>query len=322
MAWPMRFIIFIAVIIIALLGISLWWNDGISPIDQHDSTPVAFQVQKGETIRNIAARLAAERLVRSKTVFFLLLKLKGIDDKIQAGEFRINRAMSADQVADSLTHGAVDLWVTTLEGWRVEEIAAKLSQDLKIPEREFISVAEEGYMFPDTYLLPKDASASAVANIFKNNLDKRITSTMKADAAKQGLKMADVIILASLVEREGRTADDKPVIAGILRNRLLAEWPLDIDATLQYALGYQSDEKSWWKKNLTDEDKKINSPYNTYLHKGLPAGPISNPGLVSIKAVIYPIVSEYYFYIHDPSGTPHYAKTVTEHETNVNKYLR
>jgi UPF0755 protein len=129
------------------------------------------------------------------------------------------------------------------------------------------------------------------------------------------------MVLASIVEREGRTDEDRPVIAGILLKRLNSDWPLQADATLQYALGYQAFEKSWWKKALTVEDKKIRSPYNTYLNAGLPPAPISNPGLSSIRAVVYPTVSPYWYYLHDPQGRVHYATTLEEHEQNIASYL-
>jgi UPF0755 protein len=131
-----------------------------------------------------------------------------------------------------------------------------------------------------------------------------------------------VITLASIIEREGQTNEDRPVIAGILMNRLEAGWPLQADATLQYALGYQSKDKTWWKKTLYDEDKKINSPYNTYANPGLPPGPISNPGLASIQAAIYPKKTDYWYYLHDPAGGVHYAITLEEHNANIAKFLR
>lgn len=145
---------------------------------------------------------------------------------------------------------------------------------------------------------------------------------MREDAKTIDLSLGQVIILASIVEREGRSAEDRPIIAGILLKRLKADWPLQTDATLQYALGYQAREKSWWKKSLTLEDKNVRSAYNTYLNPGLPPGPISNPGIESIKAVIYPKESEYWYYLHDPAGSVHYATTIEEHNANVAQYLR
>jgi len=145
---------------------------------------------------------------------------------------------------------------------------------------------------------------------------------MLADAKKVGLSIQSVVILASLVEREGKTSVDRPVIAGILLNRLNQDWPLQVDATLQYILGYQAKDKTWWKKELTDTDKTIDSPYNTYKYAGLPPAPIANPGIEAIRAVIYPEKTDYMFYIHDKTAVAHYATTVEEHEKNVADYLR
>ncbi len=215
----------------------------------------------------------------------------------------------------------VDAWVTTLEGWRSEEIANKLSRELNFPESEFMRYAKEGYMFPDTYLIPRTASPAAVAELFLDTFNQKVTSQMRADAKKSGLTFDQIIILSSIVEREGRTDDDRPVIAGILLKRLKAVWSLQADATLQYILGYQADQKTWWKKGVDGRDKLIRSPYNTYANSGLPPAPIANPGLASIQAVIYPSDSPYWFYLHDTKGGVHYARTIEEHNENIAKYL-
>ena len=314
-------ILFFVVVVVGWSG-WLWWNNSISPVDPNDKTPVTFEVKSGDGVKVIAANLAQKNLIRSATGFYVLVKILGIDRQIQAGDFRLNRTMNAKDVAEQLTHGITDQWVTILEGWRDEEIAAKLDKDLNIPEEEFLKYTKEGYMFPDTYLIPQNATAAAVAQIFLDNFDKKVTVQMRSDAAKSGLTLNDAIILASIVEREGRSAQDKPVIAGILLKRLKNNWPLEVDAALQFALGYQSSDKTWWKKYLTDDDKKLDSPYNTYLNTGLPPTPICNPGLESIQAVIYPTDSPYWYYIHDTSGTVHYAKTIQEHNANITKYLQ
>ena len=180
----------------------------------------------------------------------------------------------------------------------------------------------EGYMFPDTYLIPRDATASAIAQMFLDNFNAKVTPQMKADALKTGLTFNQTITLASIVEREGRTNADRPMIAGILLNRLKLSMPLQVDATLQYAIGYQPFEKSWWKSEISADDKNVDSPYNTYTNTGLPPGPISNPGLDSIKAAIYPTASDYLYYLHDKAGDVHYAKTIEEHDANIQKYLQ
>lgn len=320
--WTIRIGVLFLVLLLLLGGGGVWWKDGISPVDEHDTKDVLFVVRKGEMISSIAGRLASERLIRSRTTFFLLVKYLGIDNKIQAGDFHLKRTMRAKEIAEKLTQGTLDIWVTTLEGWRVEEIANKLSQTLGTPEQEFIAVSEEGYMFPDTYRIPKTATAGAVSALFRRTFDEKVTPQMREDAKRLVISFDQVVTLASIVEREGRTNDDRPMIAGILLKRLKADWPLQADATLQYALGYQVDGKTWWKKTLTEQDKKITSPFNTYAHPGLPPRPISNPGLASIKAVIYAKDSPYWFYFHDPKGQVYYAKTIEEHNANVQKYLQ
>lgn len=317
-----RFGILIVVFVIASGGILLWWHDATASVDPADSKPDTFVVEKGEGVKSIVSRLASDRLIRSSTGFYILIKYLGIEKKIQAGDYRINRAMNAEVIARELTHGILDIWVTTLEGWRVEEIATKLAKELDIPEAEFLKYADEGYMFPDTYLIERNASASSVAEVFRKTFDQKITSVMRSDAIKTGLPFIEVLTLASIVEREGRTDSDRPVIAGILLKRLKNDWPLQADATLQYALGYQSSDKTWWKKELTEVDKKIQSLYNTYLHTGLPPGPIANPGLASLQAVIYAKESDYWYYLHDTKGGAHFAKTIEEHNANVRKYLQ
>lgn len=317
-----RVVVFLFVLVLLVGGALAWWYDSTRAADIADRTPVAFRVHAGDGVKMISANLSQENLIRSPTAFFLLVKLMGIERNLQAGEFRLNRSMDSRTIAKELTHGIQDMWVTTLEGWRNEEIAAVLSKNLDIPESEFLKAAKLGYMFPDTYLVPQDASAGAVIAIFTEAFNKNVTADMKADIRASGMTLNEVITLASIIEREGHTNEDRPVIAGILLNRLKAGWPLQTDATLQFALGYQSQEKTWWKKTLYDEDKKINSSYNTYANPGLPPGPISNPGLASIRAAIYPKKTDYWYYLHDPAGGVHYAKTLDEHNANIEKYLR
>ena len=299
-----------------------WWRYSIAPVDPTDTTPVMFVVSQGEGGKEIAADLAKQNLIHSSTGFYLLIKLLGIETQMQAGDFRLNKTMDARTIAQELTHGILDVWVTTLEGWRVEEIATQLAKDLDIPEDQFLQVAQEGYMFPDTYLIPRDATGAAVAKMFLDNFNKKVTPQMREDAKKTGLTFAQTITLASIVEREGKTDSDRPMIAGILLNRIKLGMPLQVDATLQYTLGYQPFAKTWWKKELSVDDKKINSPYNTYANVGLPPAPIANPGMASINAAMYPTSSDYLYYLHDKTGTAHYAKTIEEHNANIQKYLQ
>lgn len=316
-----RFVLFV-ILLVLLYGIAFaWWKDGTSPVNPSNTISVEFVIEKNESIRTIASRLSQEKLIRSPTAFFMMIKLMGIERNIQAGYYRLNQAMDASTVARELTHGVEDAQVTTLEGWRVEEIALELARSLEIPESEFLKYAAEGYMFPDTYLISKDSSASSVVGLFRRTFDEKARTIIREFDTPAGLSEDEVIILASIVEREGKSEHDRPIIAGILLNRLREGWPLQADATLQYAIGYRPETKSWWKQQLFNEDKQVDSPYNTYLHTGLPPTPICSPGLSSIRAVVNPQPTDYMYYLHDPEGNVHFARTLEEHEANIASYL-
>jgi UPF0755 protein len=180
----------------------------------------------------------------------------------------------------------------------------------------------EGYLFPDTYLIPEQATAGGIIEILVNNYYRRFDDSLKAKAKKNGLSEKEVLILASLVEKEGRNDADRQKVASIILKRYRKDWPLQIDATIQYALGYQANEKTWWKKVLTADDLSIDSPYNTYKNTGLPPGPICNPGLSSITAVANANVNTpYWYYLSDKNGKMHYSKTLEEHNANIKSYL-
>lgn len=317
-----RFLVFLFVSALSFGGFFLWWNDSTRAVDEADTTPISFTVSPGDGAKAIATNLAQDNLIRSPTAFFIQVKFLGLEKKLQAGSFRLSKSMDSTTIAQQLTHGFEDVWLTTLEGWRNEEVAAVVSKTLDIPESEFLRAARLGYMFPDTYRVPKDATAGAVVSILRSTFDAKITDAMRSSMQKHGLTLEQAVVLASIVEREGNSDSDRPMIAGILLKRLKADWPLQADATLQYALGYQSQEKSWWKKSLTDADRSVVSVYNTYAHTGLPPSPICNPGLSSLTAVAYPKDSPYWYYIHDPQGNAHYAKTLEEHTANIQAYLQ
>jgi len=314
--------ILIGIVLSISLITYLWWKQALEPLDPTNKTPVIFAISPDEPIRRVAERLQKQGLIRSAVAFFLLARFGGIDADIQAGDFRLYPSMDLFSITDTLTHGTLDVWVTIPEGWRNEEIALKLAQELSIPEAEFLKASREGYMFPDTYLIPKEASASAAVNIFLTNFNKKVTDTEKNKAQQKGLTLDELIIIASLVEREARLAEDRPLVASVILNRLNIGMKLDIDATVQYALGYQPGQKSWWKNNLTLEDLRFDSSYNTYINQGLPPTPICNPGLAAIKAVLEAPSTEYLFYISDSSGKIHLAKTAEEHNANISKYLK
>lgn len=316
-----RFYILLVVLILISSLIYIWWEQAGKPANPLDSRPVTFTILRGETARTIAEKLQKEGLIRSSVAFFLITRFGGLGDRLQAGDFKLNPSMNLQTIANTLTHGTTDIWITIPEGWRKEEIALKLAKDLSIPESEFTKEAKEGYMFPDTYLVPKDATAGGLVRIFLDTFNKKLSQKDLDNARKRDLTSDQLIIIASLVEREAKYESDRPVVASIILNRLKLGMKLDLDATVQYALGYQTAQKSWWKKELTQADLEIDSSYNTYNNPGLPPGPISNPGLAAIEAVVNAPQNDYLYYVSDKSGKIHFAKTIEEHNANISKYL-
>ncbi|PIV09677.1 endolytic transglycosylase MltG [Candidatus Roizmanbacteria bacterium CG02_land_8_20_14_3_00_36_15] len=315
----------VAIITVLIIAICfyLFYKEGTLSVNKNDKSTKIFVIGRGESLNQVANNLSKNDLIRNKLVFYLVVKRLGIEKKIQAGDFRLSPSMDAYQIAKTLTHGTLDVWMTIIEGLRKEEIAQVVSKDLDIPEIEFLKEVKEGYLFPDTYLIPSQATTGGVIEIFVNNLYRRFNERLRKKAEEKGLTEKEVLILASLVEKEARHDEDRQKVASIILKRLKNDIKLQIDATVQYALGYQSEEKTWWKKNLTQEDLDIDSPYNTYKNEGLPPGPIANPGLASIEAVINADANtSYLYYISDKNGNMHYARTLEEHQANIDKYLQ
>lgn len=318
-----KILIATGIILIAAVGTFIFYREGTLPVNKSDTSTNIFVIQKGEALDSIINKLQQEKLIRNRVVFYLIVKQKGIERKIQAGDFRLSPSMDAYKIAEELTHGTLDTWVTIPEGLRKEEIAEILSKDLGISEVEFNQIAEEGYLYPDTYLIPKNPSAQLVAEMLTNTFSMKVTDEMRAQIKKKGMTENEVVTLASILEREAFGDTDRQEIADILYRRIQEGIPLQVDATVQYVLGYQPQEKRWWKKELTFDDLKIDSPYNTYKVTGLPPAPISNPGIKSIEAVINANAdTPYLFYLHDASGSTHYAKDSEGHQENINKYLK
>ncbi len=311
--------IFFVIIIICFGILFLWWNNGWRAVNTDDKKVQIFVVEKGQGVREIANKLKREGLIADAVVFFLLVKKDGLDGKIQAGDFRLSPSQTAAEIAENLTHGTLDVWITIPEGKRAEEIADILA--LKIPTYALSwrtrLVQNEGYLFPDTYLIPKDAGIDLIVKIMKDNFEKQFSQIITTN---KNFTKNDIVTIASLVEREAKHPQDRPLVASVITNRLEIGMKLDIDATIQYALGYQPNDKSWWKKELTREDISLNSPYNTYRNPGLPKTPIANPGLASLQAAANPAKTNYLYYLSDKKGVNHYTATLEEHNANIVKY--
>src|SRR3989338_8910456 len=311
------------VLMLIILAFYMFYQEGSLPVDRNNQGVEIFTIQKGEGLNSIVKNLSNQNIIRNKIVFYLIVKRLGIEKNMQAGDFRLSKNMNAEEIAQNLTHGTADVWVTIIEGLRKEEIAQILTENFKIPTIPFIEQAREGYLFPDTYLIPKDATIEKIISIFTANFEKKYTPELQAKVKSLGMTVREGLILASLVEKEAKFPEDKNKVAGIIYKRFKDDWMIQIDATIQYALRYQKKEKTWWKKDLTIDDINVDSTYNTYIYKGLPPAPICNPGLESLEAVANADVNtKYWYYISDKKGNMHYAVTLEEHNENIRKYLQ
>ncbi len=318
----MRKLVTVAVLFLILLSASiLWWNNGIAPVNKNNKKEITFVIGKNQSVRTIANSLKKENLIKDPIAFFILVERLGLDKKIQAGDHRLSQAMTAEEVARSLTLATNDVWITIPEGYRGQEIADALEKEIRTYKNSWRKTLEEneGYLFPDTYLIPKTAEINQIVSILRNNFNNRFIEIEKNK--RPDLDNGEIVRVASLVEREARHNVDRPLVASVIYNRLKIGMKLDIDATVQYVLGYQEDEKRWWKKGLTNEDLTISSPYNTYRNPGLPPAPISNPGIAALSAAANPAQTNYLYYISDKKGVNHYAQTLEEHNANKEKHL-
>lgn len=291
--------------LLAIFGVATWQYLLTPPKGSSDKT---FNIPPGSSVLKIGQILYDNNLIRSPRVFQLYIRFNNIS--LQAGDYSLTPA-KLPVIAQSLTKGKEnEVRLTIPEGYRREQISELLAQKLGLNKAEFLSATTEleGYLFPDTYSFSEGSTVSDVVARLEQNFETK--------ARDLNLSREDVI-LASIVEREALSVAEKPVVAGILLNRLADGWALEVDATIQYIMGKTGD---WWPTPLLG-DRARKSAYNTYLNRGLPPGPIGNPGLVSLKAVKNPEKTEYYFYLHDKNGAIHYATTNAEHEANIAKYI-
>ncbi len=291
----------------------------------------AFVINQGEGLSLIGSRLKKAGIIKDENVFILYSYYMGLNTKLQAGSFQLSPAMTVEQVIQKLsTGGSHDYWLKILPGQRIEEVAAKFAVDgSTIDPNQFAYLAKdfEGKLYPDSYLIPEKYSAQEIIDYISGNFSTKTQSLFATHTSK--LSNEELIILASVLEREARTLESKKMVAGILLNRLEIGMPLQVDATVQYAkdtFGYKKLGGKWtsydfWQPVGTN-DLQIQSDFNTYTNPGLPPYAICNPSLDSLTAAANPTDSDYLFYITGNDNQMHYAKTLDEHNLNIQKYLR
>jgi len=325
MSFKKPLILILIMFLVLVAGLAGYLYILSQPVSAVSETKTQFVVPRGQAVSVIASRLKEEGLIKSSLMFRLVLKQQGLETKLQAGSFQVSPAMTPAEIATRLTQGTDDTWVTILEGWRREQVAASLEEyDLKsFNSQEFLdlTLGQEGKIFPDTYLFSKESTAAKVYQVIQSNFEKKVMVGLADEIKKSSRSFDDALIMASIVEREARGYQEMRHVAGILWNRYDMNMALQADATLQYVKGYDKQIQSWWEPP-TSIDKKLDSPFNTYLNFGLPPQPICNPGLDAIRASLNPLETTDFFYLHGRNGEIHYGKNLEEHNANVQQYLR
>jgi len=316
----------------------LLWYDGLltQPLDLSGAEQ-SFTIEAGESANSVASQLQSAGLIRDAEAFRSYLIYSGLDTSIQAGEYQLSTAMSALDIAHELQDATPeDVPFVILPGWRVEEIAESLStsglpvtydeflEAAKMPPQEFdflsgVSSAE-GFLYPDTYIFHRTtSSAEEMISEMVRNFAARLTLDLRNGFDRQGLTVYQAVTLASMVEREAVKEEEQTLIASVYINRLNIGMKMEADPTVQYAIGYNFLQQTWWTNPLNLLDLEVNSVYNTYRYDGLPPTPIANPGLGALRAVAFPAETTYYYFRAkcDGSGLHEFAETFDEHLQNA-----
>lgn len=303
----------------------------IKPAAMDAPAKVFIEVKAGMNAEKIANLLYENKIIDSVFLFRVMAKFNGLDNSLKAGGYALEPAMSYAEIIDRLAEGRASLFnITIPEGYSVDQIAALLEERGIAAQDEVKSLAKdfapydyvspdensqyriEGFLFPDTYEVAEGQSAEEVLAVMAGEFDRRFTPAMRERAREMNLTIRQVVTLASLVEKEAKADEDRPVIAQVFLNRMQADMPLQSCATIQYILGHP-------KAELTIQDTRIESLYNTYQHMGLPPGPIANPGEASIEAVLFSKPTEYLYFVADSNGKHHFSKTYDEHLAAIDR---
>lgn len=320
-------IIFVTILSFIVIIILLFVNVLFLPSKISDQ-PIVVYIEKGSTKWQVANLLKEKGLIKSKISFYIL----SVKKSFIAGEYEFNKTMNLLQILNKLEKGDIILHrITIPEGWTSFQIADILEKELGIPSDEFLrcvnencvssdeylfvpeSGSLEGFLFPDTYFLTKCKSVEDIIRRMLNRFEEVVPENIKERANKLGLTVEEAINLASLVEKEAKYEDERPLIASVLLNRYRKGMKLQCDATVQYALGHKKYRRLYYK------DLKVDSPYNTYLHPNFPPTPIANPGLSSIKAALSPAQTDYLFYVARNDGTHIFSKDYKSHLRAIRK---
>jgi UPF0755 protein len=322
-------------LLVVLIALGAWVWIGVSrPYRGYTAAEQFVEIPQGAGPISIGRRLADAGVVRDATSFRLAVWLSGEGRRLQAGDYRFDRAMSAREVVDKIARGEVYLRPLTFpEGLTIRQMAAIYESkgfgsaaDFIDASRDTRAIADidpqatdlEGYLFPDTYNLPRRATATQLIARMVEGFRGALTPELREQAAARGLSVRAMVTLASIVEKETARAEERPIVAGVYANRIRIGMPLQCDPTVIYAL----ERAGRYTGNITRDDLQVDSPYNTYRYPGLPPGPIASPGVAALRAAAQPADVAYLYFVSRNDGSHVFAATLDEHNRNVEEYQR
>lgn len=318
------------IIVLFLLFNSLYVAfDLLVPVNKSEVMEIEVEIPRGATFRQATEILVQNSLVRDKTIFLVLGRLTGADRKIRAGYYAFWSSMRPLDIFGIIRKGRIiEYEIRVLEGDSLPEIAAAFAKTGIITENDFLQLAKdedflaareisapsvEGYVFPDTYIVPKGTSAEDALELMVSRMQDKFSPDLRDRAAKIGMTEHEVLTLASIIEKEAVVDSERPIISSVYHNRLKKKMPLQADPTCIY--GIKSS-----KERITRADLLRKTSYNTYIIRGLPPGPIAAPGIKSIRAALYPEDVPYLYFVSNNDGTHRFSTTLGEHEEAVRAY--
>ena len=300
-----------------------------APAEANNSKNVVINVPQGQSLKTTANVLYQESIIKSPLKLVVFARIKGYDKHLKAGEYLLSAAMTPGQILDIMVKGEVKLHKLTIpEGYNIDQIADLVTQAGFGTREAFIRAASdaelahkmgleadtfEGYLFPDTYFFPKTATVEKIISTMVQRFWSIFTPEWKARAKSYGFTVHQVVTLASIIEKETGVPFERPRISSVFHNRLRKKMRLESDPTVIYGIKN-------FNGNLTRKHLKTRTPYNTYKIKGLPAGPIANPGRASLEAALYPEETAYIYFVSKKDNTHHFSTNFTEHNRAVQKY--
>ena len=321
-------------LIVVLLAAAVWFNYEFRKQHSPAEEKIIFTVEKGANVRTVARDLVGEGLMAKSWPFVLGYRFFYSEETIKAGEYAFSPPFSAKDILTKILEGEVNLYpVTIIEGLTRREIAAHLNAAVFLENEDFLEASSnremiadldplaenlEGYLFPETYHFPQNTPSDVIVREMVAHFKKVFTPEWKRQASKLGLSIRETVILASLIEKETSVNEEKPVVSGVFHNRLRIGMKLDCDPTIIYGLK----EEGRFDGNLRKRDLSWDSPYNTYVHSGLPPGPIANPGKDSIQAALYPAEVDFLYFVSKNDGSHQFSATYSEHLKAVNFYQK